>query len=351
MLRTIVWSAFFACVFSSCKVNTSYVISKEEAQATAKEMEVVIQQGSAEGLAAFFDMPSLFNVLAKKIRDPKVMERTRAEYSIMPTMKVAMKSSEGGSGKLVRNYEKNGHRHLVFRFLNTGGITYMDFHLIKVGNVVKIEDMLGFETGEELTTALADGLNTIGVEDENVKQSRLIKEMEGRRDNLGIKELFEQLPVAQQQHKWMLMPYVNACWNIGRPEDYKVAVEKWVKVNPYGYLRMIGACIALKDYEQALLAVDKVNERIGGEGDPYLDYYKGAIHWQMGNHAAAKPFYEKVAAYDPDLLDNLSALIAIYVQDQEIDKAKKLIAGYRASKVFSQEGWSLLQKSFPVLFH
>lgn len=359
MLRSIVLLAFsIGVLLSSCKPRTSYVISEKEAQAAAKELEAIVQSGNKEQFAAFFDMPSLLAILAEKTRTAKdpdlIMKDARANYSIMPVIEKALKSTEGGSGRLIRNYEKNGRRHLLFRFLSTGGITYMDFHLIKVENLIKAEDVLGFLTGEELTTTLADGLNKAGTKDDYMKvhkeQYKAFKAMEARGDYQGIRNLYEQLPAVMQKDKHVLIVYTNACMNTGAKE-YKIAVEEQLSANPYANMLMIGVYVWTKEYDKALVTIDKLNEIIGGNGDPYLDYYKGYTHMLMGNRATAKVYYEKVAAYDPDLLDNLQALIALYVEDKEIDKARKLVSGYRASKVFSQEGWDLLQKTYPQLLN
>jgi hypothetical protein len=61
-----------------------------------------------------------------------------------------------GSFKMIKQYEKGGSQHAVFRIRGGNGFSYIDMELTKLKEKVGIADMFLFSSGENLSASLAE---------------------------------------------------------------------------------------------------------------------------------------------------------------------------------------------------
>jgi tetratricopeptide (TPR) repeat protein len=161
--------------------------------------------------------------------------------------------------------------------------------------------------------------------------------------------MFERLPQDLQGSKAMLIAYMEACKRISS-KDYKAALENFSRAypnSPNAYLLLIDISALEKDYDKTLFAINKIDEIV--EGDPILDYYRGNVYFLLQKNKESITCFEKVYAYDPELGMNMQALIAIYVKEEQVDKAKKIVETYKTSKGFDPVVLDLLNGKYPAL--
>jgi tetratricopeptide (TPR) repeat protein len=352
-LKIILSFAFVAC-FQFSQAQT-----KAEALATAQKLETIVSNGDAEALAAFFDLPAMMAILTEKSRAAKneeLMEGFSSRFSMKPFAQGVVNGTKTGRFQLLRHYEKDGKQHLLFRVLTGRGINYMDFHLTKNGDEIKGSDVKNYVAGDEMTTILAEMIDALVPEDVdpldlmNVADTMIVmKQMMDRGEVRGVKEMFERLPQDLQGSKAMLIAYMEACKRISS-KDYKAALEKFSRAypnSPNAYLLLIDISALEKDYDKTLFAINKIDEIV--EGDPILDYYRGNVYFLLQKNKESITCFEKVYAYDPELGMNMQALIAIYVKEEQVDKAKKIVETYKTSKGFDPVVLDLLNGKYPAL--
>jgi len=359
MLRFILSFVCIACFhFSQAQVKA---VTKAEAQATAQKLSDIVSAGDVNALAAFFDLPAMIGIITEKSRaakNPELMEEFSERFSMNAFAQNLVTGSRTGSFQLLRNYEKESKQHLLFRMLTGKGINYLDFHLTRVGSEIKGSDVKNFIAGEEMTTILAEMIDALVPEDVdplnlmNTTDTMIVmKQMMDRGEVKAVKEMYERLPPELQQSKAMLLGYMEACKRIS-VKDYKVALERFSQAypnSPNAYLLMIDISTLEKDYDKTLCSIDKIDEIVGG--DPVLDYYRGNVYFLLQKKEESRTSFEKVYAYDPDITMNIQALIATYVKEKELDKAKKIIETYKLSKAFDQKVLDLLNGRFPELLN
>jgi hypothetical protein len=343
MLRTFV---LFTCIlFTSCGTDTA-VVSDEEALAAGKKLEAMIKGGDVEGITAFFDEPSVYALMTEKSRAsrvPKVMDQFRSANNIMRYAELVVKGAKRGDFSLLRNDAKeNGSQRLVFRVIGAGGGTaYYDFYLKKVKSKVKVVDVMTYESGDVLSSVMAEQLD-LAVEGGD--QVNLFMQKKNNGDLEATKEIYRQLPLEMQQTKLIMTVYIDACQKTN-DSNYTAAVENFTRlypVSPGACLLVIDASEVTGDYEKGLLAINKLDAFVGG--DPFLDHKRGSMYQFMDKPAESIPFFEKVYASFPEHTRNLRSLITAYVAVKDLEKANKMAAVLKAAKTLREEDQRFLQE-------
>lgn len=355
MKRTALLLVCFTCVlFTSCKPVIG-TVTDEEALAAGKRLEAIVKSGDSKAVTLFLDMPAMYEIFKKKSRNAEAMKKEFADpLSLELFFRQYTDIAKNGSFMLLRSYNKNGRQHILFRSFMDGAINYQDFQLIKVNNKVKADDMLNYMTGEEISSTFAttaDALMNVNKKERYADTIIMIRKLYGEGQYYHLKEIYDRLPLSLQQARGIMSMNLQACSYISG-EAFSVALNKAIALypdSPVAYLCMMAAATQSKDYDKALFAINKIDEITGG--DPYLDHYRAGLYWMMKKPAETIALLEKVNAYDPGFVINNRALLRAYTSVNEIDKAKKVIAAYKASKNFSQRDMDTFVQEFPQLFH
>ena len=220
MIRTTLTFLFFSCIlFQSCKADKG-TVTKEEAAAAGLRLEAIVKSGNAEAAALFFDVPSMYEIVKKKIRNTKDLKEDFDEpLLLLAFTQQIVKIAKTGSYQLLRSYEKDGRQRLLFRTMGNGDINYHDYQLTKVNNVVKAEDVLNYMTGEDVSTTYAattDALADVSVKDDRYADTiKLIRKMGAEGHYYNLKEVYERLPAELQRGRGLMTIYLEACRAIG----------------------------------------------------------------------------------------------------------------------------------------
>lgn len=359
MLRTaLLFVCFTGILFPSCKTDTA-TVSDEEALAAGRKLEAMARNGDAEGIAAFFDMPSFFESITENSRAsrvPRIMNEFKAAYSMTSYTKQLTTNADIS---LLRGHGENYKQRLVFRWISrTGELNYHAIFLKKVKNVVKAENAMNYAAGDLLSGILAEeldlriaGSGTTKEEAQTAADINLLRQKENNGDFEGVKEAFRRLPDEVQQNKRLLLSYIDACQRT-KDSNYVPSIEKLAQlfpITPGTCLLMIAASIQAGDYQKALLATDKLDGLIGG--DPFLNHIRGNVYQLMGKPAESIPFYEIAYAAIPDQIINLKVMLIAYMKVNDMGKARKIAAAYKANKAFNADDLSFLQNTYPELLN
>jgi len=118
-----------------------------------------MNSGEASVLHNLFDLPSFAAILVEKSEAAKMsgfMEGFLSGFTLNNFGDQSLKNIRNGSLRMLRSFEKDGQRHLLFRVFGTGGLNYYDFLLVKMKDSVKAAGVLTYVTGEPMTSTVAE---------------------------------------------------------------------------------------------------------------------------------------------------------------------------------------------------
>lgn len=243
-----------------------------------------------------------------------------------------------GTYELVKQYEKDGHQHLIFRMYNEQ-LNYHDFELVKKGNQVKIADIFVYLTGENLSSTLAESLLYVSDGEaasrtgkKDAVKVQLIKKHLNANNFEKARQVFETLPAVVREQKLFKMIYIRIASGLG-DDEYLAALNKFQQAHPDApnmYLLMIDAYFLRKDFPAALRCVNSLDSLINK--DLFLDYYRALIYKESQDDANKLVCLERLHQNLPGFGDGTLELINAYVEDEQWDKAVPLTRQYRKSK-------------------
>jgi tetratricopeptide (TPR) repeat protein len=220
----------------------------------------------------------------------------------------------GGKGSFtkVKQYEKEGKQHIIYRLRGGGGFTYMDMELTSLKKQVGIADMFLYNTGENLSASVADVLEKLLSHQESsiqkILQDRLINLSRHLKnaDYKLAKNEFDLLPYNLRNSKLYEMRYLDILSKLDQKEylDYQKQIENKYAGDPGFQLMMIDVYINQQEWDKAISSIDQVDSAINK--DPFLDYYRGLILNMKGDSQSAIEHYEKTNKGKPKISGGLS---------------------------------------------
>jgi hypothetical protein len=205
----LITSFFFFC--GQTLIAQVPAVSAEEALTLAKQIETGMNSGDASVLHNLFDVPSFAAILGEKSEAAKTtgfMEGFLTSFTFKTFGDQTLKHIRNGSFRMLRSFEKDGQRHLLFRVFGTGGLNYYDFLLVKVKDSVKPADVLPYITGDLMTSTVAAVIDLAvnGTKDMSQLSSEMAAIVKMKNEKLqgnfqAVKESFDKLDIRYQQSK------------------------------------------------------------------------------------------------------------------------------------------------------
>ena len=319
-----------AVSFGACRLPEPPV-SKEEALTLAHRIEHSTAKHDSTLLNRIFDEKAL----AQHVSDAGgfFLSRTLIASAIKGFTggglgtKVVQAIGSDGSYQLVKQYEKEGRQHILFRFYSNNGVNYYDFELVKRDEGIKADDMYVYTSGENISKTLADALKRLNTGSAN-KDLQTINQLNALLDQGHYEEAnteFEKLPADLKRQKGYQMVRVRIFSHFGN-DRYIEALRDYRSLFPHDpnmYLLMIDAYILQKDYPGALDAVNKLDSIINK--DPFQDYERGLIYKLMNDTANERICLERLHKNMPDFVKGTWELISLYHSMNQFDKSVALI--------------------------
>lgn len=263
-----------------------------------------------------------------------------------------MAGIHNGSYQLLREYDDQGTKHLIFRLFGDGGLNYHDFKLVRVGDSIKAGDLYTYSFDEWTSGQVARLTDLMGASSNYVDEVSAIRKMQeqrNRQDYAGVKQTYDQLPKKYQQNKFVLLIYIQACHHIDLGLYEKVLTDYSTEFPDAAscYFLLLDLHYSKKEYDKALADIDKLDRVMGG--DPVLYFFRGNVYALMGKNTEAIGCYEKVYAYDPTLKLNVQGLVGRYGATGQTDKGRKIIAAYMDTPGYHIGDFNTLYDDYPQL--
>jgi hypothetical protein len=319
-------------------------VSKAEATAVADSLIQLVAQresGWSKGLLDFEELQKKVLAHDDKLNRTLVKGAMNGFKNGELGQQIIRSLGKTGTYELVKQYEKNNRQHLVFRmYTEQEQLNYHDMELIKREDKIKVADIFIYTTGEDLSSTLAQSLESMNDQPSAVSKLRkkdlqrieLIKSYINQNNFEKADKEFKTLPAGIRRQKIYKIVYIKIASGLGT-DEYLAALNKFQQQYPDApnmYLLMIDAYFLKKDYAGALRCVNSLDSLINK--DPFLDYYRGLLYKQSEDRANSLMCLERLHQNLPRFGPGSLQLIDAYLENKQLDKAVALTQTYRTSK-------------------
>lgn len=359
---------YFTFIALASMVLATGCKSKEEKPTTeeTKQFALNLEKAAASRQINFLEKNIIIPSLMERIFRLEEVKKLRTSKSgVQEGMTQALKKhnyertvfqSLGNTGtfSIVKQYEKDGKAHVIYRAFGEGGLNYFDMELAKVNKRVGITDIYLYTTGENISKSMGAMAETIFNTDEKT-QKQLGPTMIAMKDHIAKEEyqeaktIYDGLPEELKQTKLMealhisILPYLEGEAHTAEMER----LEAKYAGDPSLQLMLIDVYLSKKDYSKALNAVDILDRSINK--DPFLDYYRGLIYNTSNDKEKALAHFEKAAASLPDFADTYAELVALAADAGDKEKAKTYFKKYETFKDKNEVVITYYRAAYPYL--
>ncbi len=347
------------CLFLTACSHSDPKVTKEQASSFSTVIEGEVKDSKID----FLEKNILAPVFIKKINKAgntessvqmeneirTMLGNNQSEKSIYDLM------SGAGSFQQVKQYEKDGNQHIIFRVKGSGGFTYLDMELASFQNRVGIADMFLYSTGQNLSASLADLIKKFS----SHENSTVAGQIKTRLNNISrhlknanyemAKAEFEKLPYNIRNTRLYETRYLDIMSKIGGQEylDYQQKIETKYADDAGFQLMMIDVYLNQGKYDKALASINQVDSVINK--DPFLDYYRGLVLNMKGDPDEAIRHFEKMLAADPKFAEAYPELVASYSEKKDYSRASRYFNLYKNMNSADTGVINYLQTNFPTL--
>jgi hypothetical protein len=348
-------------LFSACHLPEKPV-SDQEASAIAKKIESSVNQHNTGLLDNIFDQKRFTRRVLAEARQPLNLTIAAAAKSAIMEIhwgqQVVGATEKGGSYLLVRQYEKEGHKHLLFRLYEaSSAINYHDFELVKTEEGIKAIDVYSYMSGEDLSKTLAqslvlmqDKLPDMSPEDQQkISRIKRINELIQQGDYQQASEYYDDIPEDLKKQKPLQLIHIRVASKMS--DSIYVAALNEYKSNfpqdPNLYLLMLDAYVMEKDYPAAINAVNHLDSIVGK--DPFQDYYRGLLYKLMKDTPGSRFYLERLHTNLPQFGKGTIELLASYVDSGYPDSAALLVREAQKDSNITAEQVETIKNAYPAL--
>jgi tetratricopeptide (TPR) repeat protein len=348
-------------LFSACHLPEKPV-SDQEAGALAKKIESSVDQHNSGILDNIFDQKRFTQRILAEAHQPLNLTLAQAANSALQEIhwgqQVVGATEKGGSYSLIRQYEKEGHKHLLFRlYESSSAINYHDFELVKTDEGVKAIDVYVYMSGEDLTKTLSqslvmmqDKLPDMSPEDqEKITRVRRINTLLKQGDYQKASEYYEDIPADLKKQKLFQLIHIRVASKMG-DSIYIEALNEYKSNFPHDpnlYLLMLDAYVMEKDYPAAINAVNRLDSIVGK--DPFQDYYRGLLYKLMKDTVESRICLERLHKNLPQFGKGTIELLANFATSGYPDSAAMLVRQAQKDSNVNAEEVQELKEAYPTI--
>lgn len=323
-----------ALVFDACQPPEAPV-GKEEALALGHRIERSVGRHDTTLLNHIFDEKAMARRVGEAMNGG-LLSRAMISSAVKGLVqgglgaKVVHAIGEEGSYQLVREYEKDGRQHLLFRMFGGEGVNYHDYELVKRDDQVKAGDLYVYTSGENISRTLANALERLNKDGskKDIATTDNVRDLLDRDEFQKAKVEYEKLPPNLKKEKAYQMMHVRIESHLAT-DEYVAALNEYRGLypnDPNMYLLMVDAYTLQKDYPKALESVNKLDSLIGK--DPFQDYERGLIYKLMEDSANERICLERLHRNMPGFQKGTSELVAFYFSHDQPNKAKAFMLAH-----------------------
>lgn len=335
-------------VLFACAGKKEQPITDAEATAYAKRVNAAVKAGDENAIDKMLDADLFAEEVVKAAGDD---ESTRGLKNGVKegfqkqglSRQILGNLGDDGSYEFVRQYQKDGVQHIIFRLFGEGGINYHDFTLVKFDDSIRAKDVYLYLSGENLSKTMgglvdamakADDAGAMKVKDQAkaLPEIRMLYQQKRFED---AKRRLDRLPEEMRQGKAMQLMNVLITAELDEG-TYSRAMNEFERLyggDPTVQLALFDNYFIKKDYNRLFKILDGIDKTVQ---DPVIDYYRAIVYSEKGDMDAAigrlESVYKRLPSFQPAVLD----LIANYLDQGKLEKAEPLVAAYKANKDFNQ---------------
>ncbi len=258
-----------------------------------------------------------------------------------------------GLYEFLKQYEKEGHQHIIFRLYGQNGINYHDFELVKYDDKISAKDIYIYLSGENLSATMAqifssvlqqsDGNNSQMIRyADNMKRLRALQTQKNFK---AAKEAFDQLPPGLKKERAFQLIKLQIASELDN-DTYTETLNEFEKL--YGndasaQFAMFDGYFLRGDFAKALKVLDQVDSSVN---DPLLDYFRALIYTQKKDDKTAVLYLEKLYKKMPYFETGVLELMANYIEMQRYPETNALIAAYKKNTSFNQARLSDMKERY-----
>ncbi|MDR0792682.1 MAG: hypothetical protein LBE82_05200 [Chitinophagaceae bacterium] len=329
-------AAWLLSLAISCGIATQ-PISPEEAKAFGNRIEKEITAGKPDILNNIFDITIFSGRISDALKDKSnffIRQSLKGELAnIKLGSEVVKAKGKDGSYSLIKSYEKDGKRHLLFRLYSVDhNINYHDFELVKRDGHIKAADAYIYTSGEMFSTTLANlyiGLKDAKEKDGNLPLIMKLNKLIAQKQYKQAIKIYNNISPQVQKDKAIQLIHISICQSLD-DSLYKNALDEYARLypnEPNAHLLLIDKCFLENDYPKALEHINKLDSIINK--DPFQDYYRGLVYKAMDSLTQAGKCFEALRQNMPAFYPGLYQLIKIYAEEKKYPEAKAVLAQYK----------------------
>jgi len=269
---------------------------------------------------------------------------------------------KNGSYKFLHAYRSNDTYYILFRLFNNEGINYHEFEVKSENDKFKITDAYLFTSGEKMSETMARIYNSFRILNSNPGSDSL-RYLQAISDLAKIKEIASKGRYNQAFKKWQKLPSTIRKDRIYLITGIQIASHlselTYLKVynqyisdfpdNSAKYLIPLGGFILQKNFRMALACVDSLDKRLNK--DPMLNYLRGTLLYQMGNHAEAVNKMSVLIDLVPDFETGYYSLLGLYVKDKNYTLATHVLDKIVLAFNYYKDDFAPILKEYPEFIH
>ena len=358
LLTTTLASIIF---LSACQLPDK-PITQQEALALGHRIEASIDSKNPAVLNTVFDERQFAKRVLAEAHARFNLSLAAEARSVVTEMKWGEKMiasiGTGGSYQLLRQYEKDGHQHLLFRlFTGNGAINYHDYELYKGDETVKARDVYVYMSGEELTKTMAESLALLSDkldgmskdEQEKLLRVKKINELLDGGNPEEAESIYDEVPAGLKKQRLFQLIHVRIASKLG-DSTYLAALNEY-KANfpkdPNLYFLMFDAEALQNDFSGALNSINHLDSVV--HRDPFLDFYRGILYARLNDPLKSRLAFERLHTSLPKFSPGTAQLLVSYLTAGYPDSAATIVkeAGDRGQMTPDQQ--DSLEKTYPAL--
>jgi hypothetical protein len=332
-------------------------LTDQEVNEFGKNLEASVNKRQAE----FFDNAIDRKTLIKKANIPPGSHSEPFKRGLNKGMDVGTSLKQALSANatytMIKHYTKDDVHHLLFRLYDDGRLNYHDMELTRAKGEPRIADMFIYTAGENLSETLhkiylqfapmMKDKSFVNQNDTWLTKMPEIRQLMAQDKYREALEIYNRIPDSIQKGRAFQILHVQVSSGLSS-EEYNAAIEEYKRLypnEPNMHLLLLDGYIINKEYEKALNAINELDRQINK--DPLLDYYRFLCYKLMNDAGNAKSSLLRLTQNMPDFADGQIELIAMNLDENNQEEARKIITSYRNKKSFDQELLTTLLNQYP----
>lgn len=284
-------------------------VTESEAMTVRATIDRAVVNTDARPLVGLMDTDELAKRVAKSTNGLSERELRKAlgdgksMYEFFNQFMTAVRS--GRTLRFVRAYQEGPVWHLVYRLFGDG-LNYLDWELGRNASGVKVEDIMVYVSGENLSETLASAASPeSGLLDGNPtlsKDIRSLRRLMNEGDYEQAERIYASWPTSSKQHRLIRLIHTQILSGLGKDDEYARELEKLAVDFPESRnvpLLMIDVYFLQKKQDKALEAINRLDKMVGG--DPFLEFYRAQVAKERGDTATYYKLVRKAFAAEKDI--------------------------------------------------